>query len=64
MRTADVVGALLNAVGLPKDDLGRVTVRETFTLVEVRAEAAERTLRGVAGVVLKGRRVAARVDRR
>jgi ATP-dependent RNA helicase DeaD len=64
VRTGDVVGALLNAVGLPKDHIGRVDVRENFSLIEVRAEVAERTLRGLEGTALRGRTVAARVDRR
>jgi ATP-dependent RNA helicase DeaD len=64
IRTADVVGALLNAVGLPKDHIGRVDVRDSFSLIEVRAEVAERTLRGLEGVTLRGRAVSARVDRR
>lgn len=64
VRTADVVGALLNGVGLPKDLVGRVDVRESFALVEVRAEAAERALRGLNGLRVRGRTMAARVDRR
>jgi hypothetical protein len=64
LRTGDVVGALLNAVGLPKDHIGRVDIRESFTVVEVRAAMAERTLKGLEGVTLRGRAIAARVDRR
>jgi ATP-dependent RNA helicase DeaD len=64
IRTADLVGALLNAVGLPKDNIGRVDVRDSFSLIEVRAEVAERTLRGLEGVSLRGRTVAAQIDRR
>jgi len=64
IRTADLVGALLNAVGLPKDHIGRVDVRDSFSLIEVRSEVAERTLRGLEGVTLRGRAVSARVDRK
>ena len=64
IRTADLVGALLNAVGLPKDHIGRVDVRDSFSLIEVRSEVAERTLRGLEGVTLRGRAVTARVDRK
>lgn len=64
VRTADVVGALLNGVGLPKNHVGRVEVRDAFTLVEVRSEAAERTLRELNGMPLRGRPVAARVAQR
>lgn len=64
VRTADVVGALLHGLGMPKDQVGRVEVRESFSLVEVRAEVAERALRGLDGVQLRGRTVAARFDHR
>jgi hypothetical protein len=64
LRPGDVVGALLNAVGLPKDHIGRVDLRDTFSLVEVRAESAEKAVRGLTGINLKGRAVAARFDRR
>jgi hypothetical protein len=64
LRAGDVVGVLLNAVGLPKDHIGRVDLRDNFSLVEVRAESAEKAVRGLTGVNLKGRAIAARFDRR
>lgn len=64
IRPSDVVGCLMNAVGVPKDCVGRVDVRESFSLVSVRAEWAERALLGLNGSNLRGRKVAARVDRR
>ncbi|MFQ6046254.1 MAG: DbpA RNA binding domain-containing protein, partial [Gemmatimonadales bacterium] len=64
IRPADVVGCLVNAVGVPKDCIGRVEVRDTFTLASVRAEWAERALVGLDGSQLRGQRVAARIDRR
>ena len=64
LRPGDLVGALLNAVGLAKEDIGRIELREGFTLVDVRAEEAERAVRGLTGTTLRGRRIAARLDRR
>lgn len=64
LRPADVVGALLNSVGLAKTHVGRVEIRDAFTLVEVRQEDAARALRGLTGVTLRGRRIAARPDER
>jgi hypothetical protein len=64
LRPGDLVGALLNAVGLAKEDIGRIEIREGFTVVDVRAEEAERAVRGLAGATLRGRRIAARLDRR
>lgn len=64
VRAGDVVGATLNAAGLPKEHVGRVDIRENFTLVEVRAESAESARRGLVGVTLKGRQLTARFDRK
>lgn len=59
----DLVGALLREVGLAKGDLGRVEVRETFSLVEVAAPVAAHAARRLSGVTIRGRRVLARLDR-
>ena len=59
----DLVGALIREAGVPKDDIGRIDVRETFSLVEVAAGAADRAVRGLTGVTIRGRRVIARLDR-
>jgi len=64
LRPADVVGAILNSVGLPKDAVGRVDIRDGYTIVEIRAEHAEAAARGLGGITLRGRKVAARIDRR
>ncbi len=59
----DLVGALIREVGVAKGDIGRIEVRETFSLVELAAGAAERAVRGLSGVTIRGRRVLARLDR-
>jgi hypothetical protein len=59
----DLVGALIREAGVPKDDIGRIDVRETFSLVEVAAGAADRAVRGLTGTTIRGRRVIARLDR-
>jgi ATP-dependent RNA helicase DeaD len=64
IRPGDVVGALLNEVGLPKGSVGRIDLRDAFAVVEVRADEAERAVRGLTGTVLRGRRATARLDRR
>jgi hypothetical protein len=61
LRPGDLVGALLNGVGLPADHVGRVEIREAFSIAEVRAEDAPRALRGLAGLTVRGRALAARV---
>jgi hypothetical protein len=59
----DLVGALIREAGVPKDDIGRIDVRETFSLVDVAPGAADRAVRGLTGTTIRGRRVVARLDR-
>jgi len=59
----DLVGALIREAGVAKDDIGRIDVRETFSVVEVAAGAADRAVRGLTGTTIRGRRVIARLDR-
>jgi hypothetical protein len=44
--------------------VGRVEIREGFSLVEVRAEDGDRAVRGLTGATIRGRRIAARPDRK
>lgn len=64
IRAADLVGALVNEVGLPRASVGRIDLRDGFTLVEVRADVGDRAVRGLTGIALRGKRVTARPDRR
>ncbi len=57
------MGALIKEVGLAKGQLGRIDVKETFSLVEVAPAVAEQTIKRLGGISIKGRRVTARVDR-
>ncbi|MGH7673376.1 MAG: DbpA RNA binding domain-containing protein, partial [Gemmatimonadales bacterium] len=59
----DLVGALIKEVGLEKGQIGRIDVKETFSLVEVAPAVAEQAVRRLGGVSIRGRRVAARLDR-
>lgn len=60
----DVVGALVNAVGLAPGDIGRIDVQDRFTLVDLRPEDAPRAVEGLTGQSLRGVRITARLDRR
>ena len=59
----DLVGALIKEVGLQKGQIGKIDVRETFSLVEVAPDAADQAVRRLSGVSIRGRRVTARPDR-
>ena len=64
LRPADVVGALLNAAGVDKEDIGRVDIRDAFSVVEVAAEAGEQARSGLDGIQLRNRTASARFDRK
>ena len=59
----DLVGALIKEAGLQKGQIGKIDVRETFSLVDVAPTVVEQAVRRLTGVAIRGRRVAARPDR-
>ena len=59
----DLVGALIKEVKIDKGDIGRIDVRETFSVVDVAPGVADRVVRDLSGVTIRGRRVMARLDR-
>ena len=59
----DLVGALIKEAGLEKGQIGKIDVRETFSLVDVAPGVAEQAARRLSGVSIRGRRVTARPDR-
>lgn len=59
----DLVGALIREAGVAKADIGRIDVRESFSLVELAAPAAQQAVQRLAGAMIRGRRVAPRLDR-
>jgi ATP-dependent RNA helicase DeaD len=63
VRPGDVLGAIVGEAKLAADRVGKIEVRELYSLVEIQAEDAERVVRALTGTNLRGRRVTARVDR-
>jgi DbpA RNA binding domain len=59
----DLVGALIREAGLARDDLGRIELRETFSLVDIAPTAVERAIAGLTGKTIRGRRVQVRRER-
>ncbi len=60
VRPADLVGCITGESGIRGTQVGRIDIRETFSVVEVSADVAERVLRSLANVALRGRAVAVR----
>jgi hypothetical protein len=59
----DLVGALIKEVGLQKGQIGKIDVRENFSLVDVAAAVMDQAVQRLSGVTIRGRRVTARPDR-
>ncbi len=59
VRPADIVGAIANEVGIPGKQIGSIDIYDRFAFVEVPSELAQRVVRGLSGVSLRGRPVKA-----
>ncbi len=59
----DLVAVLIKEVGLSREAIGRIELRETYALVEVPAAAAEQAAQRLGGVTIRRRKLVARVDR-
>lgn len=59
----DLVGALIREVGLEKGQIGRIEMKDAFSLVDVAAGVAEQAARRLTGVAIRGKRASARLDR-
>jgi hypothetical protein len=60
VRPADLVGALLNGVGIPKDHVGRIEIRDGSSEIDVRLESAARAIEGLGQLSVRGRTLSAR----
>ena len=58
----DVVAVLAREVGLDRSLIGRIDLRDAFTLVEVPAAEAERVALRLVGLTIRRRKLSARVD--
>lgn len=59
----DLVGAMANEGKIPSDKIGKIEVRDTHSLVEIASDAAEHVVKSIQGIMIRGRQVAARLDR-
>ncbi len=63
IRPGDLVGAIAGEANIPGSQVGRIEIRDTFSIVEVQADAADRVIRAVNGTTIKGRSVRVDYDR-
>jgi ATP-dependent RNA helicase DeaD len=59
----DFVGALTREVGLARTDIGRVELRDAFSLLEIAPHAADKAIAGLTRSTIRGRRPDAHRDR-
>ena len=59
----DLLGAIAGEAGVEGSQVGKIEIRETFSLVEVISQAADRVIRGVNGTTIRGRAVRVDYDR-
>ncbi|HEU0013906.1 MAG TPA: DbpA RNA binding domain-containing protein, partial [Longimicrobium sp.] len=60
VRASDLVGAIAGEADLPGSAIGKIDIRDTFSIVEVPSDAAERVIQSLNGTTMRGR--ALRVD--
>ena len=59
----DLVAVLTKEIGVDRTKIGRIELRDAYSLVEIPAQDAERVAGALNGVTIRRRRVTARVDR-
>lgn len=64
LRPADIVGAFTGEAKIQGDQIGRIEIRDTFSVVEVDSSIAERIIRALNGTTMKGRSVRVDFDRK
>ena len=64
VRPGDLVGAITGEAGIKGDQVGRVDIRDTFSVVEVAAAAADKVIRALNGTTMRGRSLRVDYDRK
>lgn len=59
----DLVGALAGEANIPGSRIGKIEIRDSFSIVEVQADVADKVIQAVNGTTMKGRSVRVDYDR-
>jgi len=59
----DILGAIAGEAGVEGSKVGKIEIRETFSLVEVQSTVADQVIRGINGTTIRGRSVRVDYDR-
>lgn len=63
IRPGDLVGTLAGEAEIPGSKIGKIEIRDAFSIVEVQSDVAEKVIRAVNGTTVKGRSVRVDFDR-
>jgi len=63
VRAGDLMGAVAGEANIPGSSVGKIEIRDTFSIVEVPADAAQKVIDAVNGTTIKGRSVRVDYDR-
>ena len=63
IRAGDLVGAIAGEAEIPGTSIGKINIRESFSVVEVETPVAEKVIRSLNGTTVRGRSVRVDYDR-
>lgn len=63
VRAGDLMGAIAGEADIPGSSVGKIEIRDTFSIVEVPADVAQKVIDSVNGTTIKGRSVRVDYDR-
>ncbi len=63
VKPGDLVGGLAGEADIPGSRIGKIEIRDSFSIVEVQADVADQVIRAVNGTTIKGRSVRVDYDR-
>lgn len=64
VRPGDLVGAIAGEAGISGDQVGRIEIRDTFSIAEVASDVGERVIKALNGTTVKGRSLRVDYDRK
>jgi len=63
VRPGDLVGAIAGEAEIPGTAVGKIDIRDTFSIVEVQADVADKVIQSLNGTTMKGRSIRVDYDR-
>jgi ATP-dependent RNA helicase DeaD len=64
IRAGDLVGAITGEAGITGDQVGKIDIKDTFTVVELSTAVADKVIRTMNGTTMRGRSLRVDYDRK